>query len=434
MTVFEVSGVAGKVGGEITPEVAVKVGRAIGLRYGRVVLSRDAKGTGPMISNALAAGLCSAGCNVTDVGICPLPTSVRAIDTGGCGIMVTAPRGLSGYSWIRFNNYDGSSFAPAQLADVHKVVNDNMDLPPVKHDKIGMMTSEEPPVTEHISKVIKDIGSLDCPVVIDCASDSTSIVTPLLMTQMGADVTTINSNIHRSLVGRPPEPIEANLRDLIKHVRSEPGSIGVAHDGSGSRVAIIDESGRYVCGNTLVTLLASKLKVSSMVVPVNTTMAVEEIVKGNVIRTKIGDDHVSDALKKNHLQFGAEPSGTFIFGGASFCPDGIYAAAALASIANEGSLRQRVDELPYYPICNSDMKFNCDKSDLAERLDIKIRSMEYESLVTVDGWRVDMADGWYLIRLSNFENKVRITAEARDRVYMNCLLDIARDIVASCIR
>jgi len=434
MTVFGVSGVAGKVGGEITPEIAVKVGRAIGLRYEKVVLCRDVKETGPMIANALAAGMCSVGCDVTDIGICPLPTAVRAIEMGGCCMMVTAPRGASGYSWIRFNNYDGSSFAPAQLTDVHKAVSENAPIPSAKHDDIGMITMGKRPVDLHIKRIMKDIGQIDCPVVIDCASDSTALVSPMLLTQMGADLTTINSNIHRDLVGRPPEPIEANLRDLIKHVRSEPGAIGIAHDGNGSRVGIIDEGGRYVCGNTLVTLLAAHLKVESVTVPVNTTMAVDEIVKGSVIRTRIGDDHVAEAMKKNRLHFGAEPSGTFIFGNASFCPDGIYAAAVLASIASEGSLRQTVDELPHYPIVNSDVKFNCDKNDLTNRLDVKLRSMEYESLITVDGWRVEMDDGWYLIRLSNFENKARITAEARDRVYMNCLLDIARDVVASCVR
>jgi phosphoglucosamine mutase len=434
MTVFGVSGVAGKVGGEITPEIAVKVGRAIGLRYENVVLCRDVKETGPMIANALAAGLCSVGCDVTDIGICPLPTAVRAIEMGGCSMMVTAPRGASGYSWIRFNNYDGSSFAPHQLTDVHRAVSGDAPVPSASHDSIGMIKAGKRPVDVHIRKIMKDIGSIDCPVIIDCASDSTALVSPMLLTQMGADLTTINSNIHRDLVGRPPEPIEANLRDLIKHVRSEPGAIGIAHDGNGSRVGIIDESGKYVGGNTLVALLASHLKVDSITVPVNTTMAVDEIVKGDVIRTRIGDDYVAEAMKKNRLRFGAEPSGTFVFSGASYCPDGVYAAAVLASIASEGSLRQTISELPYYPICDSDVKFNCDKADLAKRLNERMKSVDCESLITVDGWRVEMDDGWYLIRLSNFENKARITAEARDRVYMHCLVDVARDIIVSCMR
>jgi len=432
MTVFGVSGVAGKVGGEITPELAVRIGRAIGLRYGHVVMSSDIKRTGPMIINALAAGLCSAGCEVTDIGICPLPTTVRAVEKDGCSLMVTSPRGQAEYTWIRFNNYDGSSFSHSQLSEIERAMNSAEGMPTVKHDMIGMVTSAEPPATAHINKIIKDVGNIDCPVIIDCGADTTSLVTPRLMAQMGADVTTINSIVQRVFVGRAPEPIEANLRELIKHVRSEPGAIGIAHDGNGSRVGIIDESGKYVCGNTLVTLLASHLKVDSIAVPVNTTMAVDEVAKGNVIRTKIGDDHVSEAMKKNRLRFGGEPSGTFIFSGASFCPDGIYAAAVLAGIASEGSLRQAIGELPYYPICNSDVRFNSEKADLARRLEERMRSVDCRSLVTVDGWRVEMDDGWYLIRLSNFENTVRITAEARDRVYMHCLLDMARDLVVSC--
>ena len=434
MTVFGVSGVAGKVGGEITPEMAVMVGRAIGLRYRNVVMCRDVKGTGPMISNALAAGLCSVGCDVTNIGICPLPTAVRAIKKDGYGIMVTAPRGPSGYSWIRFINHDGSSFTPSQLKMLSGIADGVFDAPYVKHDSVGIIRNGEPPVAAHIREIIDRIGNIDCPVIVDCAADSASLVTPTLLSDMGADVVTINSCIGRSLAGRPPEPVEANLRDLMKHVRSEPGSIGIAHDGNGSRVGVIDESGRYLCGNTLMTLLASHLKVGSVAVPVDATIAIDEIVKGDVIRTRIGDDHVAEAMKNNGLSFGGESSGTFIFGDASFCPDGIYAAALIASIASEGSLRQSVDELPRYPICKSDVRINCDKEDLAKRLDAKISSSEHRSLIKVDGWRVEMDDGWYLIRLSNFEDKVRITAEARDRVYMNCLMDIAHDTVTSCIR
>ena len=434
MTIFGVSGVSGIVGGEITPELAMNIGRAAGSLYDEVVVSRDGKRTGGMISNALMAGLCSSGCSVTDIGICPLPTSVRAIEEKECGIMVTAPNNPSGFNGIRFSNHDGSSFSSKQIEELRKIFEGTSPVRRVKHDAVGMITGRQPPIRDHMKIIMNAVGELDCPVIVDCGSDSTSLITPLLLAKMGADVTTMNSNIGKKLIRRPPEPSETNLKDLMKQVRSEPGSIGIAHDGNGSRVAAIDESGRYLSGNMLITLLASNIKADSVVVPINATMAVDEIVKGDVIRTGVGDGYVSEAMRKNAISFGGEPSGTFVFGNTSLCPDGIYAAALIASIASEGSLRQEVDELPNYPAGYKEVRFNGDKEDIAKRIDAKISSTEHESLLKIDGWRAEMDDGWYLIRISGSENKVRITAEARDKVYMNCLLEIAEDLVASCVR
>ncbi|MDR0790921.1 MAG: hypothetical protein LBE47_00090 [Methanomassiliicoccaceae archaeon] len=434
MTIFGVSGVAGNIGVDITPEVAMSVGRAIGLRYSDVVLSRDANDGGSMLTNAVAAGICSVGSDVTDIGICPVPTSVRAVAKNGCLITVTAPIGSSGYRWIRFSGQDGSSFPPGTMEDIRGIIDDRAKAPYVRHDSVGSVSREGIPAAAHMKDIADSVGGLDCPVIIDCASDSTSLVTPLLFAGMGASVTAMNSVIGKGLTGISRGLNEYDLRNLIKHVRSEPGSIGIAHDGSGSRVAVIDESGRSLSGNVLMTLLASYLKMDSIAVTMNTTMAIGDVVKGRIVRTARGDDHLADAMKKNNIPFGGEPSGTFIFGNKSFCSDGIYAAALVAKIASEGSLRHAVDEIPTYPYGNADIKFAGDREDIAKRLSDRMSSADCDALVTDDGWRAELSDGWYHIRVSDFENKVRITAEARDKVYMNCLMDIAEDLVSSCIR
>ncbi|MDR0778132.1 MAG: hypothetical protein LBE48_01650 [Methanomassiliicoccaceae archaeon] len=430
MTVIGMSGVAGNIGSEITPEVALSIGRAIGSRYDDVVVSRDADDCGMMIVNAIAAGLSSMGSNVADIGICPLPTSVRSFSKGACGISVTAPMGSSDYRWIRFTNNDGSSFSPSQIDEIRSAIGSN-SVPYVKHNSVGPVSKENIPLDAHAEDIINSVGNLDCPAIIDCASDSTSLVTPLIFAEMGAEVTAMNSVIGKGLTGRYAG--RSNLRDMIKHVRSEPGSIGITHNSSGSVVSVIDESGRPLSGGLLMTLLASYLKIRSVAVSMNTTMAIDEIV-GKVIRTNTGDDHLADAMRSNDISFGGEPSGTFIFGNASFCPDGIYAAVLAAKIASGGSLRQAVDEIPNYPSGNMDVKFTGDREDIIKRLSERMTSADCDALITADGWRAELSDGWYYIRMSNFENKIRIMAEARDKVYMNCLLDIAEDLVSSCIR
>ncbi|MDR2866036.1 MAG: hypothetical protein LBV13_01320 [Methanomassiliicoccaceae archaeon] len=433
MISFGVSGVAGIAGVDITPEAALNVGRAVGRLHKNVTVSRDAGKSGLMIMNALTAGICSVGCEVTNIGICPLPTSILSVGRGGCGVMVISPQSSGGHMWVRMNNADGSSFSPKQMDGVRDIVTAGAPSVDGVPDPVGLIKKEGPRIDEHITSVISSAGTADCPVIIDCMNDASSLIAPRLLADMGADVKAMNSNIGMPLSGRPTELGRTNS-DLIRHVRASPGSIGIAFDGSGSRISVVDESGRLLSGNTLITLIASHLKADSIAVPISTSMAVDEVVKGNVIRTRVGDNHLSEAMKKNGLPLGGEPSGTFIFGNSSFCPDGTHAAAVIAVIASEGSLRQAVDELPSYPVGNADIGIKGDKVDMAKRLDEKIASAGHGSLVTADGWRVGMPDGWYLIRISNFENKVRIVAEARDRVYMNCLMDIAKDIVMSCMR
>jgi phosphoglucosamine mutase len=346
--------------------------------------------------------------------------------------MVTSPRGPPEYGGVRFINPDGSSFTLNQIKDIG--VQFESAVKYAKHDAVGRIKRNEPPFGEHIGFIRDVVGEIDCPVIVDCASDSTSLVTPPLLAGLGADVTTVNSNIGDGLSRRNPEPIEHNLHDLMSQVRGEPGSIGIAHNGDGSKVGVIDEGGRFVNGNALLALIASRLKADSVAVPYNASMVLDEVVKGDVIRTAAGDGNVAEVMRKNGLPFGGCSTGAMIFGDTLLCPDGIYAAAIIAQIASEGSLRQQIDEMPSYPMASAEMRINGEKEDIAKRLDEKIRSTEYEALISSEGWRVEMPDGWYFIRISGFENAVRITAEARDKMYMSGLMDIAKDIVSACIR
>ena len=431
MISFEVSGIAGTVGADLTPEVAVSAGRAIGQLYRRAAVSRDAGKSGIMLANALTAGLCSAGCDVTDVGICALPTSILSIPADGCGIMVTSPQSFGGYAWIRLNSPGGASFTPLQTGAVRDLAAGNGNVKDVRHDTIGTVSHEDARTAEHIAAIQKAVGVTDCPVIVDCASGTASLITPRLLAGMGADVRTMNADTGPG-AGRMTE--HHAYAGLVKNVRSSPGSVGIGHDGNGSRIAVVDEGGRLLNGNTVIALIASHLKADKIAVPISAGMVIDEVVKGNVVRTKVGDNYLSEAMMKNDIRLGGEPSGMFIFGDSSYCPDGIYAAAVIASIATEGSLRQAADELPSYHTGSADMAVSGSREELAKRLDEKIASGEHDRLIKEDGWRVEMPDGWYLIRISNFENKVRVVAEARDKVYMNCLLDIAKDAVASCIR
>jgi phosphoglucosamine mutase len=158
-------------------------------------------------------------------------------------------------------------------------------------------------------------------------------------------------------------------------------------------------------------------------------------VDGNVVRTRVGDVYVAEALKKSNFPFGGEPSGTFIFPKQTFCPDGVYAAALLAKFVSDRRLSELVDSLPSYPSSRESFLFHVQERDIVRgKIAAEMNQVKCIKLITVDGFRAEFEDGWFLIRLSGTEPKIRVTAEARSKDEVDRLMNIARTIVKRCLK
>jgi len=238
----------------------------------------------------------------------------------------------------------------------------------------------------------------------------------------------INANPDGRFPGRPSEPSEANLGDLMSLCKAK-GMAGIAHDGDGDRMVAVDEDGRYVSGDRLLALFASLLGVKDMAAPVDASMVLDDIVGRPIVRTRVGDMFVSEALKKQRLPFGGEPSGTFIFPSVNYCPDGMLAGAYLLKLLDGRPLKDVVSSLPIYPSARDSFSFDPSQGKkVKERLAEEMSSLDGE-LTTVDGYRVDLGHGWLLVRLSGTEPKVRLTAEARNRKDLDQIAEMARSRV-----
>lgn len=432
MALFGSSGIRGVVGKKITPELLMKIGSAVGSIHNNIFIGSDTRSSGDMVSSALNAGILSVGSNVHYGGILPTPTVARNSKTFDCGIMITASHNPSEYNGVKLWNSDGSPFDQKQSDEIEElIVKESYSRKP--YDKLGVLHRDYGALDKHKESILACLQA-EGEVVVDCASGPTSLITPLLLREMGCRVTSLNCQIDGHFPGRMPEPLEENLNDLISLVKSKKKAIGVAHDGDGDRVVAVDDRGRYVSGDRLLALFADFLKPDGIAVPINASMVIDDLVKGKIHRTKVGDVFVSDALKKNNLKFGGEPSGTFIFADQTYCPDGVYGAAFLAKMAEECSLADMIDALPSYPLAQRTYAYTGDASIISSKLWQELSGLDYERLISVDGWRVEFESGWFLIRFSGTEPKIRLTAEARDITYMNCLLDIATGVVERCLK
>jgi len=345
--------------------------------------------------------------------------------------MVTASHNPPQYNGVKLWNPDGSSFGSAQMAEVEDLMTNGA--PSKSWDQVGRLGRHEGAAQEHIDAVIGSIGSASASAVLDCGTGATVSVSPFALRGLGCGLVTLNAQPDGFFPGRTSEPTEealANLRSMVVQSRAD---LGIAHDGDGDRMVAVDDKGRFIDGDKLIALFATAMKARGAVAPMDASMALDEIVP-KVVRCRVGDVYVAEALKESGLDFGGEPSGTYIFPKETYCPDGVYAGALLARMASESKLSEMVDALPNYPAIRRSSKFDgAKRAQVEKRLAEEMSSVEADRVLTLDGFRAETADGWFLIRLSGTEPKVRTTAEARDEEVVKKLDAICQGVVGRCL-
>ena len=423
MGLFGSSGIRGLIGKDIDAELGVRIGRAVGSMFGCVVLAKDPRTSGDLVLNALVAGLIEAGAEPYRAGMVPTPTLAYAASHFDCGLMVTASHNPPEYNGVKMWNQDGSAFDGPQTEEVERLIAEGGNR--AGWDAMFPEKAWEGAADEHILAMAGEVGMIEREMVLDCGCGATGPVSPRLFRDLGCPLAVLNANPDGRFPGRPSEPSEENLGDLMGICRSKK-VVGIAHDGDGDRMVAVDEKGRFVSGDRLLALFASLMEVKAMAAPVDASMVLDDIIGSPVLRTKVGDAFVSEALKRHGLPFGGEPSGTFIFPGLSYCPDGMLAGAKLLKLLDGRPLCDMVDALPSYPSLRESFGFRAgEREKVGSRLQEAMASLDGR-LTSVDGFRVDLEGGWLLVRLSGTEPKLRLTVEARERADLERIADMAR--------
>jgi phosphoglucosamine mutase len=423
---FGSSGIGGVANTEITPVLALDLGLAMGSIYPEIAAGHDPRTASEMIENAVVAGLLSAGCRVIKIGMVPTPTLALFSKHFGCGIMITASHNPAQYIGMKLFN-DGISFDTQQQEEIENILREKK-FRRAGWEDTGNMSASNDAIREHSELILNNISMRrkGLKVVVDCGNGAASVITPYVLGKMGCRVITLNSQPDGNFPGREPEPVEENLGLLKSTVKATGADLGIAHDGDADRMMAVDNYGRYVSGDKMLALFAVREARYAIAVPVDTSRVIDDLLDGiKITRTRVGDVYVAEYLKKTGGEFGGEPSGAWIFPKVSLCPDGIYAAARLVEIVEkEGEFGKLLDNIPEYPVKRG--AFPCtDKKKAMVRIIEKLR--EIGEINTLDGVRVDLEDGWILIRPSGTEPKIRITVESNDRCKE--LYDMASDIV-----
>ena len=259
---FGTDGVRGIANEELTPEMAMNLGRVMGTLRSRVAIAMDTRISSSMLKSAVIAGLTSCSCDVVDLGIAPTPALqyyVKCKDEIDGGIAITASHNPREYGGIKFIQEDGREFTRKMDEECEKIYK-SKSFKIVRWDKIGQVYYDDYKrlyINGILSKVDREkIAESNFRVVIDCGNGASYITSPYILKELGCEVISINAHPDGRFPQRNPEPVEENVLLLKKVVKDVNADLGIAHDGDADRSAAIDYKGKLIEWDSFLAVLA----------------------------------------------------------------------------------------------------------------------------------------------------------------------------------
>jgi phosphoglucosamine mutase len=418
---FGTDGVRGVANRELTPDLALALGRAAGLvlaaERGEVVIGRDTRISGPMLEAALAAGLASSGVNVRTAGIVPTPAVafLTQEEKASAGGVISASHNPVPDNGIKFFSAEGMKIAAGQEEEIERLMAD-----PPANLPTGTGVGSVEPLDDSESRYVDHLlATLEGPltglrVVLDCAYGAAYRVGPRVFREAGAEVTALHAEPDGSSIN--VECGSTDLRKLAEVVVQEGADLGLAFDGDADRVLAVDERGRHVDGDELIAMLALRLQGQgalqhdTVVVTVMANLGFRKAMEERgiaVVETPVGDKYVAEEMVTTGAVLGGEQSGHIIFGQYATTGDGVLAALQVAQALDRSdeTLSQMAQVFTPYPQELINVRVRTKKGlDTDEALWAEVRKHE-----AVLGER-----GRVLLRPSGTEPVVRVMVEAAD--------------------
>lgn len=419
----------------VTAETALKLGRAAahvftslggptrhpGSRR-KVVLGKDTRLSGYMLENAMVAGLTSLGVDVLVIG--PLPTPGVAYITrslrADAGIVLSASHNPYEDNGIKFFRHDGYKLDDEIEARIESLVFsgeiENIRPTATKIGKAFRIDDALGRYVEFAKQSFPKGRSLESlRVAVDCANGAAYKSTPCILRELGADVTVFHNhpngtNINANCGSTHPEQIQRFVKETHAHV-------GITHDGDADRVLLCDENGELVDGDEIMAIAAVDflergcLEGRTLVATVMSNFGLDETLEargGRVLRTKVGDRYVIEAMLREGFNVGGEQSGHMIFRDFATTGDGIVSALQILRVmADSGKpLSELKRVLRKYPQAQRNLRV-IDKPPMESLPGIKALLDEAESSLA--------GKGRVLLRYSGTEPKIRLLIEGRDQ-------------------
>lgn len=448
---FGTDGVRGITNKELTPELALRLSKAIGTFFGKgskILVGRDVRAGGDMLTKIVEGGLLSVGVEAYDGGMGATPALQYAVKTLGYdgGVIITASHNPAPYNGIKVVDNDGIEIRREKEDEIEDILFSERFNVVEWSSLVNEVKKEDRVISSYVNGIlshvdIDKIRSKNYRVLIDPANSVGALSTPIVARTLGCKIYTINGNLDPLFSARQPEPTFDSLKETADVAKALKVNLGVAHDGDADRAIFIDSEGRIQWGDRSAALLSYWAYVKNpngskkVVTAVSSSSLVEEYLSKFSIEvewTKVGSVDIAHKVADEKALAGFEENGGFMYPPHQYVRDGAMSFALMLELmANENvNSAELFDRLPKYYLVKTkvELKPNMVVEQIYKKV-IETYSSPSVKTITIDGVKIIGKDFWFLVRKSGTEPIIRIMVEAKDENTANNLVNEIKRVV-----
>ncbi len=430
--IISVSGVRGLVGDSLTPAAACDLGMAFaallagGGKSGPVAVGRDSRPSGRMVEQAVCAGLLGSGLSVRPLGVVATPTCSLAVRDLSCigGVMITASHNPAPYNGLKFMHADGQCLSGESMARLAILLR-NRSFRHANHSGEFRIEPDGEATERHVRKVlscidVESVRKARLAVLLDSVNGAGGPGAVRLLDGLGCRAL-LDHTEPTGRFPRTPEPTAENVQDVCRRAAESAVAVALVQDPDADRLALIDESGRYVGEEYTLVLAARCVLEGGRKGPIATNLSTSRMIDHvaaragvHLFRTPVGEANVAAKMAEQSCVLAGEGNGGVIDPRVGPVRDSLAGIAlVLELLARTGKpLSKLVGEVPRYHMVKK--KYPVPPDGVGPML-VRVAAAGQGALVNdADGIRIDWPEGWVHVRASNTEPAYRVIAEGRD--------------------
>ena len=427
--IFREYDIRGLVGSQLTDETVATLGRAIGTFFRqngatRIALGYDARESSPRFCKLLTDGFNAVGCDVVLIGTVPTPVLYHTVFTRGVdgGVMITGSHNPPDHNGFKICLGKDALFG-SQIQEIKQIA---LSEPSALaggqfHGSVETLDVLDEYCRDVVSRI--SVGTRKIRAVIDAGNGMGGVTAVPVYRELGVEMTELYIEPDSNFPNHHPDPtVEENLQDLIAAVKKTHADVGIAFDGDGDRIGVVDETGRIIWGDELMVLLSrvvlEKQPGATIIAEVKCSQTLFDDIErhgGNAIMWKAGHSLIKAKMKETGAVLAGEMSGHIFFADRYYgFDDATYVGARLIEILSQTDkpLSELLADLPQ-TFSTPELRVDCPddkKFDVVQK--VADHFAETHEVITIDGARILFEHGWGLVRASNTQALLVLRFEA----------------------
>jgi phosphomannomutase/phosphoglucomutase len=434
--IFRAYDIRGIVETALTPDAVTQIGQAFASEsraqnQDTVVIGRDGRLSSPELASALSDGLRAGGCNVIDVGMVPTPVlyyATHKLETG-TGIMVTGSHNPPQYNGLKMLIAGNTIYGDGIKSLYQRIVEGNLDSGDANYEQLDVIPA-------YIDTIISDIQlARPLDIAVDCGNGVAGVLAVDLFSRLGCEVTDLYCDVDGTFPNHHPDPSKPeNLNDIRQAIATHALDLGLAFDGDGDRVGIIDDKQNIIWADRQMMLYAADVLErkpgAQIIFDIKSSTNLEKFIEqhgGEPLMWKTGHSFIKAKMKETGAELAGEMSGHIFFKERWFgFDDGLYSAARMLEILSRRnqSSSEVFAELPD-SVNTPELQIMFEEGEHYAFMEKFKQQADFENaeIITIDGMRVNYPQGWGLIRPSNTTPCLVLRFEASSQAALDEIQD-----------